>query len=189
MTISNYKKNKAHSEKLKRSKGFTIVESLVAIIILIFAVTGVASAIQISISSYIFSRDQIIAFYLAQEGFEQIRNIRDENRLKLQPSWLTGIAAIPSDPCYFGKACTVDPVNSNNAIECVGGPDDCQVLKQNVDTGFYGYEPAWSDTIFKRKIVLTRINDKEISILVTVDWSKGIVDRQFRARENLFNWQ
>ncbi|MEK7461476.1 MAG: prepilin-type N-terminal cleavage/methylation domain-containing protein, partial [Patescibacteria group bacterium] len=82
-----------------KNKGFTIIESLVAIAVLILAITGTASAIQTGISSYVFSKDQIIAFYLAQEGFEQIRNIRDENGL-LNQNWLAGISSNSSDPCY-----------------------------------------------------------------------------------------
>ena len=171
-----------------KNKGFTIVESLVAIVILVLAITGTISAIQTGISSYIFSKDQIIAFYLAQEGFEQIRNIRDENGLRGQ-NWLTGISENSGDPCYFGSACTVDPVNSNTAIKCLGGPGNCPVLKQDVSTGFFGYNALWIDTIFKREIVLTQINADEILITVTVDWSKGPVNRQFKAKQNLLNWQ
>lgn len=169
------------------NKGFTIVESLVAITILVLAVTGTASAIQTGISSYIFSKDQIISFYLAQEGFEQVRNIRDENSLKNQ-NWLTGISLNSSDPCYFGNACIVDPVNSNIPTRC-SAPGNCPVLRQSATTGFFGYDPTWPATIFRREIVLTQINANDISILVTVDWSKGIVNRQFRAKENLLNWQ
>jgi competence protein ComGC len=176
-----------------KNKGFTIVESLVAISILVLVIIGVTSAIQTGISSYIFSKDQIIAFYLAQEGFEQIRNIRDENSLKTpQQPWLTGLSLNASDPCYFGKACKVEPVFSTVATECSGGPGNCPVLKQD-PSGFFGYntnsDPGWTDTIFRREIVLTQINSKEISISVTVDWSKGLISRQFKARENLLNWQ
>src|SRR3989344_8567617 len=95
----------------RKSGGFTIIESLVAIAILVLAITATASAIQTSISSYIFSKDQIIAFYLAQEGLEQVRNIRDENAL-VGRNWLTGLSANSSDPCYFGNACIVDPLDS-----------------------------------------------------------------------------
>src|SRR3990167_6405247 len=171
-----------------KNKGFTIVESLVAIVILVLAITGTISAIQTGISSYIFSKDQIIAFYLAQEGFEQIRNIRDENGLQGQ-NWLTGISANSSDPCFFGNACTVDPVNSNATIICSGGPGNCPLIKQDVTTGFFGYNSLWVDTVFRREIVLTQINANDISITVTVNWSKGTVNRQFKAKENLFNWQ
>ena len=67
------------NNKLLTNKGFTIVESLVAIIILVLAITGATAVVQTSLSSYIFSKDQIVSFYLAQEAFEQIRNLRDEN--------------------------------------------------------------------------------------------------------------
>ena len=169
------------------NRGFTVVESLVAILILVLTISGATSAIQTGISSYIFSKDQFIAFYLAQEGFEQIRNMRDENSLK-NLHWLAGVSQISSDPCYFGNACTVDPVNSNLVIRCVA-PGSCPVLRQDTVNGFYGYTAGWSATIFRREIVLTQINADEISILVTVNWSKGTVSRQFRARENLLNWQ
>ena len=174
--------------KSMKNKGFTIVESLVAITILILAITGTASAIQTGISSYIFSKDQIIAFYLAQEGFEQVRSIRDENGL-LNQHWLTGLSANSSDPCYFGNACIVDPVISNTPIRCDSGPGNCPMLRQNVSDGFFGYDSSWPTTIFKREIMLTQINANEISILMTINWSKGVVNRQFRAKENLLNWQ
>ena len=163
-----------------KNKGFTIIESLVAITILVLAITGATSALQTGISSYVFSKDQIVAFYLAQEGFEQVRNIRDENGVKNQ-GWLTGLS-----DCF--SACTVDPVVSSVPVAC-GSPGNCPVLRQDSVTGFFGYNPAWSATIFKREIVLTNINANEVSILVTVDWSKGIVNRQFKARENILNWQ
>ncbi len=170
-----------------KNKGFTIVESLVAITILVMVIIGATSAVQSGISSYIFSKDQIIAFYLAQEGFEQIRNIRDENGLKNQ-DWLTGLSTNPSDPCYFGNACIVDPVVSATPTMC-SSPGNCPMLRQDTGTGFFGYNASWPSTIFRREIVLTQINSNEVSILVTVNWSKGIASRQFRARGNILNWQ
>ena len=170
-----------------KKRGFTIVESLVAISILVLVITGTASDIQTGISSYILSKNQVISFYLAQEGFEQIRNMRDHNGLKSQ-DWLIGISVNSGDPCYFGNACTVDPVNSNVPTRCPSGPGSCPVLRQDASTGFFGYTLTWPETVFRREIVLTQVNANEISILVTVDWSKGLVSRQFRARENLLNW-
>ncbi|MDB5266942.1 MAG: seg [Parcubacteria group bacterium] len=173
-------------------KGFTLVETLVAISVLVLAITGAFTAAQNGINSSIFSKDQIIAFYLAAEGVEQIRNIRDEDTLTSQ-NWLTGIAADPSDPCYFGKACTVDTVNTgvNNGLAvCPSGPGTCPALKEDPVTGFYGYTSSWPDTTFRREITLTQIvQDHEVAITVTVYWSKGVVNRQFRVRENILNWQ
>lgn len=176
------------SKTLNPKSGFTIIESLVAISILITAITGATIAVQSGISSYIFSKDQIIAFYLAQEGFEQIRNIRDENRLNNR-LWLTGLSGNLGDPCAFGSVCTVDPVASAVPTRCPGGAGTCPVLRQNATTGFFGYNAAWPATIFRREIILTTVNADEIAVTVTVNWSKGPINRQFKARENLLNWQ
>jgi len=166
-------------------KGFTIIETLVAVSILTVAIMGAMTAAQAGISSYILSKDQVLAFYFAQEGFEQIRNLRDENRLKKLP-WLQGIAENPSDPCYFGEKCTVSPIESVSPVRCpVSG---CPLIRYNTTTGFYGYNSGWRETIYRREISLKRIEPGEISITVTMRWSKGIIERQFTARENLFNW-
>jgi len=168
-------------------KGFTLVESLVAISILVTAVVGIMSAVQSGLSSYIFSKDQITAFYLAQEGFEQLRNMRDENRLN-DRHWLSDIAEITSDPCYFGEACIVSPIEMTVATNCAS-PGSCPKLRQSADLGFFGYNASWPLTIFQREIELTSINSEEISVLITVYWSKGIINREFKVRENILNWQ
>ncbi len=169
-----------------RQKGFTIVETLVAVAILVTAVIGTTSAVQSAISSYLFSKDQITAFYLAQEAFEQIRNIRDENHLNNR-NWLTGLAETGSDPCYFGQPCRVDVLNRTTSPAACSGT--CSLLRQEVATGFFSYDPLWPETNFRRTIVLSSINPNEIAVTVTVNWGKGVVSRQFKARENLLNWQ
>ena len=156
-----------------------------AVGILAVAVIGALSAASSGISSSIFSKDQVIAFYLAQEGVEEIRNIRDENALNGR-TWLTGITSSSADPCYFGSKCYVDTIDVVPLVRC---GVNCPVLKQDPVSGFYGYDLTWNDTIFTRTVELTSINPHEISILVTVDWSKGVINRQFRVRENILDWQ
>lgn len=169
----------------KLNQGFTIVESLVAITIMVAAVIGTMSAVQTGISSYIFSKEQITAFYLAQEGFEQLKNMRDQNNLEGE-NWLAGITEVAEDPCYFGNKCTVSPVESVVATRCVGS---CPVLRQDPAEGFFGYGAAWTPTIYTREIELAPVNQYEISATVTVTWSKGLINRSFKARENILNWQ
>ncbi len=167
-------------------KGFTVVETLVAIGILVAVITGAMSAVQTGLSSYAFAKNQIIAFYLAQESFEQIRNIRDENSLRSR-NWLTNIAASNTDPCYLANPCYVDTLLPNPVPVSCGGT--CPLVKQNPINGFYGYTAGWTDTIFRRKIVITRINSHEVRVTVTVDWSKGVISRKFSASELLLDWQ
>lgn len=170
----------------KRSTGFSLVETLVAVGILAVAVIGALSAASSGISLSTLSKDQTIAFYLAQEGVEQVRNIRDENALNGRV-WLYGIAENSNDPCYFGETCYVDVINAPFLNRCDSG--GCPTLREDPDTGFYGYNLLWPETNFKRTVELTSINSHEISILVTVEWSKGVINKQFRVRENILDWQ
>jgi type II secretory pathway pseudopilin PulG len=169
-----------------KTAGFTIIESLVAIAILTTVIMGAMSAVQSGISSYTYSKDQITAFYLAQEAYEQLRNLRDENRLSNR-HWLYGISQSSSDPCYFGNACIVDPIITPTPTRC-SAPGSCPVLKRDPDSDFFGYYSTWLPTMFRREIVLSYVNDNEVSIVVSVHWNKGVVSRQFSARANLLNW-
>jgi Tfp pilus assembly protein PilV len=170
-----------------KKRGFTIVETLVAFIIIALVTMGVTRGIQSVLSSYIFSKDQITAFYLAQEGIEEVRNIRDENALNSR-HWLYGLAQTSSDACYFGNSCMVSLLEFSRVARCttLGG---CPTLRQDPDNGFYGYNGAWTATPFTRDITLTSISANEVQVTVTVSWTKGGAARQFRAQENLLNWQ
>lgn len=180
-------------KKFHLQKGFTLIESMVAVSILVIAVTGAYGAATAGISSGIFSKNQTVAFYIAQEAVEQIRNMRDNNGLSSQP-WLTGIALNGSDPCAFGKTCTADAVSSidgsNNAlVRCQGGTGSCPLLQQDPVNGFYGYNASWKDTVYRREVTLTSLNGHEAAIGVTVTWSKGPATQSFTVRENIFDWQ
>lgn len=176
--------------KNQNKKGFTLIETLIAISILVLAVTGAFAAAQNGISSAIFSKDQIVAFYLAEEGVEEVRNLRDQNGLA-QVNWLTGIASSVSDPCYFGNVCMIDAVN-DNIDRCGSTAGSCPVLKQDPVNGFFGYTESWTDSPFRREIQIVQVapgNSHEVSITVTVTWSKGLLSRQFVAHEDIFDWQ
>ncbi|MEX2010249.1 MAG: hypothetical protein WD874_00395, partial [Parcubacteria group bacterium] len=160
----------------------------VAISILVLSVSGSFTAVQSGIFSTNLSKEGIVAYYLAQEGIEEIRNIRDENGLKGNTNWLANIASQSTDPCYFGKSCNVDAV-TNTLTACSGSIDTCPVVRKDTANGFYGYNAGWAPTQYRRAITMTSINSNEVSILVTVKWQKGTLTREFKVRENIFNWQ
>lgn len=74
--------NKKKGLALSLSKGFTLIETTLATFILSVGVLGVFGVIQM-VSSFISGvSSKLEAVYLAQEGIENIRNIRDSNWLK-----------------------------------------------------------------------------------------------------------
>ncbi|MEI6420189.1 MAG: type II secretion system protein [bacterium] len=63
----------------KMSGGFTLVESLIAISILMIAIVGPMTIVQNGMNSTMYDKEQFVAQFLAQEGLEYVRNIRDNS--------------------------------------------------------------------------------------------------------------
>ena len=108
-----------------KNRGFTLVEALAAIAILMLAITGPLGISGKGISAGDFSKDQLIAYHLAQEGLETVRAVRDRNSLENLPgavpaavparTWLSGLdgsggcaAGVPACNCIAPNACVVD---------------------------------------------------------------------------------
>jgi prepilin-type N-terminal cleavage/methylation domain-containing protein len=171
--------------------GFTLVETLVATGILTIAILAAFAAVRTGVSTASLSKQQITAFYLAQEAVEQVRNIRDGNALNVNStSWLQGISANASDPCFFGKTCYVDTLNSGGVYlqACTGDSSTCPNLSVS-PAGAYGYLAGWTPTSFKRWVTLTSVNAHEVTLNVTVTWSRGVLTQTFAVSENLMDWQ
>lgn len=63
----------------KKKKGFMLADVLLAMFIIITALTAMLAAIMPVIYLEAYKRDHIIATNLAQEGIEMVRNMRDNN--------------------------------------------------------------------------------------------------------------
>ena len=180
----------------KFTTGFTLVESLVAVSILMLSILATFTAAQNSIHSSILAKDQTTAFYLIQEAMEYIRNIRDENALQSISSvssggpiinWLTGLSNQASDPCYFGKTCRVDSP-AKVATACSGDFGSCSVLNQDSTSGLFGYTSG-SATNFKREIQFQSLGASQIKVTILVSWTAKLVTRSVQVEQLLFDRQ
>ena len=172
-------KNKKHI-----GKGFTLVETLVAISILMLAIVGPLTIASKGLSAAQFARDQIIAFHLSREAVELVRNTRDTNMLPENSdpaTWLNGLSA-----CMSPNVCKVDGLTMIFS-SCSQG--DCPVLKKNA-TGIYGYNGGWEDTAFTRSITIDEVvPGVEVAVHVSVAWNTGVIFKDFSITEHFFNWR
>lgn len=77
--------------KLKiKNCGFTLVETILAISVVSVAIATAAQLTQSSLKMGRASMNQYIAFHLAEEGLEIVRNLRDSNWLQ-NKSWRSGL--------------------------------------------------------------------------------------------------
>ncbi|MFA5932066.1 MAG: type II secretion system protein [Candidatus Paceibacterota bacterium] len=65
------------NKKSKLNKGFTLVETLVSISIFTMSILGLLVILSGSITDTGYAKKKMAASYLAQEGIEYVRNLRD----------------------------------------------------------------------------------------------------------------
>lgn len=182
-----------------KTKGFTLIETLVAVTILAVAIVAPMSLTTQSLSAAYYARDQMIAFHLAQEAIETIRAVRDENILGGEADLLAGIPA-------GGTPFIVDSRDNEITVCDQGSPAQCPAMRipESInDPIFYAYRDVdstddiyvtplgWVDTRFRRTIqaeLLTGSID-EIKITVTVSWQTGSYQqRNVTMRTNMYRW-
>lgn len=153
--------------------GFTLIETLVAISILLIAVAGPMVVVSQALTTSYYARDQITAFYLAQDAIEYIRNTKDTNLSASSPT----IAMFGLENCMNPSSCTIDTINEH--VDPVN-PSAVLVLQYNSETGQYSYNSGDDDSRFSRVITITEQElptgdpggtvPAEYKIDVTVTW-------------------
>jgi len=189
---SHNRSTQHHFGYTRNGAGFTLIEALAAIGIMLVAIVGPLTLASQSLRSATVAKEQITTAFLAQEAVELIRNVRDTNVLE-GLSWTNGLSA-----CMGGnnppRYCYVDAV-ARTITECPttgtgqNKQNACPVLTYDSTTGSYGHNPAWPDSIFSRVV---RIEEQEpgqeIEVIVTTSWPVGHTTRSFVIRERLLAW-
>jgi prepilin-type N-terminal cleavage/methylation domain-containing protein len=177
--------SRSSSTKLGQ-QGFTMAEMIIALSILSFGIVLVYGAFSSAVIVTNNIQSRFAAAYLAQEGLEIVRNLRDNNFIaKAQDSSVTWMDGLSGGPCDVG--CMVDYTTQTTAQLI---PWDESFLRIN-DQGFYSYAEAGTPTIFKRKIIITPLlglENNAMNVSVTVYWDYNGKSFSFEANENLYNW-
>ncbi len=187
-------------DKNVNKKGFTLVETLVAIGVLSMSILATFTTVQSGLQNSTNAKDQITAFYLIQDAMEFIKNKRDQNALNsvsgISTAWLSGLSAIPSDPCYFGKICRIDSFVGGSAsiVDCSVDGSVCQNLRKNTNSGsstfgLFGYDGTWTQSSFRRDIWFTQNSFDDVLVTIRMTWTSRGVPKSFQVTELLMNRQ
>ena len=165
-------------------------------LILSIAITGPLTIASRGLESSLQTKNQIIAYSLAQDAIEYVRFVRDTNKLNSR-SWLTNLSNCTSSD--GSKACYLDSTEQNPISPglCISG---CGVLYYNSATGFYNYATGVGQTQspFIRTIqIYTPYNGTagvggadEAVIVVNVAWfDGGLQNHSISLQESIFNWR
>ena len=169
----------------KLNTGFTLVETLVAVSIFSISILGMMSVLGSSIANTNYAKRKIIATYLAQEGIEYIRNMRDTYVLYTIPGGWTAFKADIA-PCGLPDKCGFDnSALSPDVFICTTQDGQCKLFEDN---GNYNTNSLGADSGFVRTVYIDTISQDEMKIFSTVSWTQGSGERSITFSENLFNW-
>jgi type II secretory pathway pseudopilin PulG len=157
-------------------KGFTLLETMVAISVLIVGILGPLSMATYTISRSSLSENEIVAYNLAEEGLEFVINTRDSNVFRSgSNAWLDGLddddgpglinnqcdgSNGGNNGCAIDVTNTVDPVKEcANSSSCTIGGVVRDLIRRNSTSGLYTHNVADTATIFKRRVYVLGNND------------------------------
>ena len=151
-------------------KGFSFLETVIAIGILMISSLAVYGATVRILNNVNEEKTRFTAAYLAQEGIEVVRNMRDTNWINEALTWNTGLDAGDYRVQY----------NSSSLLA-----DGDVVLKLD-SNHFYNYDSG-TDTTFKRKTTLSHPDTDIIKVITEVSWPGQ--SSPIKAEEFLYNWR
>lgn len=168
--------------KFNLKKGFTLLEALVATSILMVAVAAPITIAQKGLSSAVYSKNQMIASYLAQDAIEYIKNVRDTQVIQNNP-WLGEF-----NGCLDNDWCAIDTIKDAGMGEI--RQDETEFMNKSI-SGFYGYESevGYQKTNFTRKINVKVDPDgnNPDKALITVIVSWGSVENTVTVKTLIYN--
>jgi len=176
----------------KKNKGFTLLETLFAIFIIIIGFFSVFNILRIGIRATTSSINQLVAANLAQEGIEIIRNMKDSS-YAAGDDWntITDNGHLNRYNCLAGdKNCRVD-FDDHRLLD----EDSNAYLKIDTD-GKYQYSSG-NNSVFKRSINLNQgealcsslaTSTDCIQVEVNVSWREKAQDFSIQAEGYIYAW-
>jgi len=172
--------------------GFTLVETLVAVTILTLAVVGpMTTANRVMVAAQT-ARDQLTASYLAQEGIEHVRALRDNYFLA---DVIGGWGEFVNDAefnCAAPKVCTVDPLRPlgfGSAASVESATEGDAPPLNLTSEGRYTQQDGTAETVFTRTVQVSSFGNNDERVVSEVSWTYRGTTYRVRASTHLTPWQ
>lgn len=200
MTMNRHMQFSQQTSMRTRRGGFTLIEAMIAVSILALSVAGPLTGASRAIVLAQISRDQLTASYLAQEGIEYVRAMRDDAYLNAYRSggstisatawndFLTGASAWSITQC-ISRTCTLDPARAmgygtNFALNAYAGNSPLYL-----SNGIYTQQVLGTKTVYTRTVQASAISANEELVTSTVTWSFHNAPYTVTVVDHLTPWQ
>jgi Tfp pilus assembly protein PilV len=173
-------------KKTLLTQGYSLIEVLVAVAILMFSVVGPMTIATKSMQSVRYTKQQTTAFFLAQEGISLTESLRNASALKAYKDntdpWTWHTVAPFTTMCKSALGCNYskDSVGSiGHVVSCTSGlPDSCTLKYNAANTGsiqpYHTRSNGDTESIYKRTITWSVVNADEILVTSKVEWNSDL---------------
>lgn len=184
------------NKKFDSQKGFTLIETLLAISIFASSITALMVISAKGINDNVFVKNKLTASYLALEGVEMVRNARDTRALTASAGqyWSEFITSDVGS-CYRSSSsainsCYVDASEVSPTFSACDEDGVCPNLKYDNDLNMYTYSGIIQDSIFNRTIYIESVSSAQNEVIVKsiVTWEQGRNTFTTTYQYNLFDW-
>lgn len=181
------------------TNGYSLVEVLVSISVLLIAIVGPMTIAAQGIKSSAFALEQNTAFFLAQEGIEIVYTLRDGQALTEYDSifsgapseqswdWIDDLESAvsscdvsASSGCSFGIDYSDDNESLANAVTsdtCVGNNESqCLLYKDTTNNNsIYSHNvDADKESPYTRIVTITELSSDAVQVDVEVSWESSV---------------
>lgn len=190
-----------------QNHGFTLIEALIAVTIVTLSVAGPLYTASRALVAAEIARDKLTASYLAQEGVEYIRMMRDSAYLSAPATGWSDFTTAIETYCFGpSSSCTIDPSNPlvgygpgksivnyvGNAplylANCTNGAGGLSCAPPNYYTQQSGL-PVSSKTPFTRTVQAFHTSGNEERIDSAVTWSFHGTPYTVTVSDHVTPWQ
>lgn len=164
-----------------KERGFTLIETFVAVLILVFAVIGPLGLLSKAIADGNYAKNQVTAYYLAQEAVELFINQRDRNLAEGSSDW-----AEPFDDCSESNPCRVHFDGELIVEHCDG--EGCKLYINS--NNMYSHGVNSNPSIFNRYVYLSSFPEREnisANLTAVVKWTNKKQEADFTLTTQVFN--
>jgi type II secretory pathway pseudopilin PulG len=167
---------------LKQQAGFSLVETLVAITILMLVIVGPMSISSSTAKGASFASEQVVAFFLAQEGAELAQKARDDIIIRkfLNPpipnTWTTFSNTTGTyRTCFEPNGCRLELNDAGDlsVATCGMNVTFCRLNYASTPTRSYYTYQAGGTSPYTRVIKFSSVSPDEIKVTSEVTWRSG----------------
>ncbi|MBI4121987.1 MAG: hypothetical protein HY461_01510 [Parcubacteria group bacterium] len=172
---------------MTKRRGQSLIETTIALGVLITGLAGAITLISFSLRSSGGSLNRLVALHLASEGIEAAANRRDSNYLAGN-TFNVGL----NGGVDQNAIAVFDPESGSWTFDFAPnglGEDAAVLFRQG---GLYRQSvlpPPGTSTLFRRLLILDNSVADQVRVVSTVQWVEGRNTKQVRTERILYNWR